>query len=96
MRALGGKNMDYSTLALEICWWNHPVIVLTVLGWAISLILVFVVNPQSFHWSMSMHIPWHMVSTVALVMLISSCATAVVAGRKAVSLDAVRAVKEDW
>jgi ABC-2 type transport system permease protein len=36
LRALGGKNMDYSTLALEICWWNHPVIVLTVLGWAIS------------------------------------------------------------
>jgi ABC-2 type transport system permease protein len=36
LRALGGKNMDYSTTALEICWWNHPVIVLTVLGWAIS------------------------------------------------------------
>jgi putative ABC transport system permease protein len=68
----------------------------SILGWAISLILVFVVNPQSFHWSMSMHIPWHVLSTVALVMLISSCATAVVAGRKAVSLDAVRAVKEDW
>ncbi len=67
-----------------------------VLGWAISLILVFVVNPQSFHWSMSMHIPWSVLSTVAVVMLISSCATAVVAGRKAVSLDAVRAVKEDW
>jgi putative ABC transport system permease protein len=67
-----------------------------VLGWAISLILVFVVNPQSFHWSMSMHIPWSVLSTVAAVMLISSCATAVVAGRKAVSLDAVRAVKEDW
>jgi len=67
-----------------------------ILGWAISLILVFVVNPQSFHWSMSMHIPWSVLSTVALVMLISSCATAVVAGRKAVSLDAVRAVKEDW
>jgi putative ABC transport system permease protein len=67
-----------------------------ILGWAISLVLVFVVNPQSFHWSMSMHIPWSVLSTVALVMLISSCATAVVAGRKAVSLDAVRAVKEDW
>jgi ABC-2 type transport system permease protein len=36
LRALGGKNMDYSTTALEICWWNHPLIVLTVLGWAIS------------------------------------------------------------
>lgn len=67
-----------------------------ILGWAISLILVFVVNPQSFHWSMSMHIPWAVLSTVAVVMLVSSCATAVVAGRKAISLDAVRAVKEDW
>src|SRR4051794_24594694 len=36
LRALGGENMDYSTTALEVCWWNHPVIVLTVLGWAIS------------------------------------------------------------
>jgi putative ABC transport system permease protein len=66
------------------------------LGFAISLILVFVVNPQSFHWTMSLHMPWRVLSTVALVMLISSCATAVVAGRRAVSLDAVRAVKDDW
>ena len=36
LRGLGGANMDYSTTALEICWWNHPVIVLTVLSWAIS------------------------------------------------------------
>ena len=34
--ALGGENMDYSTTALVVCWWNHPVIVLTVLGWAIT------------------------------------------------------------
>lgn len=66
------------------------------LGLAISLILVFVVNPQSFHWSMSLHIPWTTLVTVALVMLASSCGTAVIAGRKAVSIDAVRAVKEDW
>ncbi|RDJ98199.1 FtsX-like permease family protein [Paraburkholderia lacunae] len=67
-----------------------------VLGFAISLILVFVVNPQSFHWSMSLHIPWPVLGTVALVMLVSSCSTAVIAGRGAVSVDAVRAVKEDW
>ena len=66
------------------------------LGFAISLILVFVVNPQSFHWTMSLHMPWLVLSSVALVMLISSCVVAVVAGRRAVSLDAVRAVKEDW
>ncbi len=66
------------------------------LGFAISLILVFVVNPQSFHWSMSLHVPWTVLCTVALVMLASSCSTAVIAGRGAVSVDAVRAVKEDW
>ncbi|WGS53401.1 FtsX-like permease family protein [Paraburkholderia sp. D15] len=66
------------------------------LGFAISLILVFVVNPQSFHWSMSLHVPWTVLSVVALVMLASSCSTAVIAGRGAVSVNAVRAVKEDW
>ncbi len=67
-----------------------------VLGFAISLILVFVVNPQSFHWTMSLHVPWTALATVALVMLASSCSTAVIAGRGAVSVNAVRAVKEDW
>jgi putative ABC transport system permease protein len=67
-----------------------------ILGFSISLILVFVVNPQSFHWTMSLHIPWIVLSTVAVVMLASSCATAVIAGRRAVSRDAVLAVKEDW
>lgn len=67
-----------------------------VLGFAISLILVFVVNPQSFHWSMSLHVPWSVLASVALVMLASSCSTAVIAGRSAVSVEAVRAVKEDW
>jgi putative ABC transport system permease protein len=66
------------------------------LGLAISLILVFVVNPQSFHWSMSLHIPWGILSTVAFVMLVSSCATAVISGRKAISVNAVHAVREDW
>ena len=67
-----------------------------VLGFAISLILVFVVNPQSFHWSMSLHVPWTMIAIIACVMLASSCATAVLSGRRAVSVDAVRAVREDW
>ncbi|WP_250530009.1 FtsX-like permease family protein [Caballeronia sp. ATUFL_F1_KS4A] len=67
-----------------------------VLGFAISLILVFVVNPQSFHWSMSLHIPSTMIAAIACVMMVSSCATAVLSGRRAVSVDAVRAVREDW
>ncbi|RFU49630.1 FtsX-like permease family protein [Paraburkholderia sp. DHOC27] len=67
-----------------------------VLGFAVSLILVYVVNPQSFHWTMSLHMPWRVLGIVAAVMLCASCATAVLAGRRAVSVDAIRAVKEDW
>jgi len=66
------------------------------LGWAISLILIFIVNPQSFHWTMQMHLPWGGLSVIAGVMLVSAAITALVAGRHAVSGNAVRAVREDW
>ena len=66
------------------------------LGWAISLILVFVVNPQSFHWTMRLHMPWNLLATVAALLLAAAAATALAAGRYAVSGNAVRAVREDW
>ena len=67
-----------------------------VLGWVISLVLIFVVNPQSFHWSMHLHMPWAMLGSVAGLLLVSSAATAAIAGARAVAGDAVRAVREDW
>ncbi|GGC70602.1 FtsX-like permease family protein [Undibacterium terreum] len=67
-----------------------------VLGWVISLILVFVVNPQSFHWSMQMHMPWSLLFSVAAVMLVASGLTALLAGRQALSGSVVQAVREDW
>ena len=66
------------------------------LGWCISLILVFIVNPQSFHWTMQLHMPWGTLAAVAAALLASAAAPALVAGRQAVSGDAVRAVREDW
>ena len=66
------------------------------LGWCISLILVFIVNPQSFHWTMQLHMPWGTLAAVAAALLVSAAATALLAGRQAVSGDAVRAVREDW
>jgi putative ABC transport system permease protein len=67
-----------------------------VLGASISLILVFIVNPQSFHWTMQLHVPWSWLAAVALILLGSAALTALIAGRYAVSGDAVRAVREDW
>jgi putative ABC transport system permease protein len=66
------------------------------LGLAISLILVFVVNPQSFHWSMRLHMPWQLLAAVAGVLLTASVLTALVSGRYALSGGPVRAVREDW
>lgn len=66
------------------------------LGVCISLILVFVVNPQSFHWTMQLHLPWAMLSTVAGILMVASLLTALFAGRYAISGSAVRAVREDW
>jgi putative ABC transport system permease protein len=66
------------------------------LGWAISLILVFIVNPQSFHWSMELHMPWLGLAVVALALLLSAGATALLAGLRAVSVDVLHSVREDW
>jgi len=66
------------------------------LGWLISLVLIHVVNRQSFHWSMELHLPWGTLAWFALVMLALSTLTALASGRRAMGEDAVRAVKDDW
>lgn len=66
------------------------------LGLVISLILVYVVNPQSFHWTMGLHLPWPLLGSVAATLVVASVATALVSGRQALSSGPVRAVREDW
>jgi putative ABC transport system permease protein len=67
-----------------------------VLGWVISLILVFVVNPQSFHWTMQLHLPWPLLGSVAGLLLAAAALTALLAGRQSLSGGPIRAVREDW
>jgi putative ABC transport system permease protein len=66
------------------------------LGWVISLILVFVVNPQSFHWTMQLHLPWPLLAAVAGLLLAAAALTALLAGRQSLSGGPIRAVREDW
>jgi putative ABC transport system permease protein len=66
------------------------------LGFAISLILIHVVNRQSFHWGMDLSLPWPALAGFAAVLLVLSTITALASGRQAMGEDAVRAVKEDW
>jgi putative ABC transport system permease protein len=72
------------------------ILVGSLLGLCISLILIFIVNPQSFHWTMQLHIPWNLLLTTASILFISAALTALISGRFAISGSALRAVKEDW
>lgn len=65
-------------------------------GWLIGVILVHVVNRQSFHWSMDLHLPWLPLLTVGALLVLTAAATAAFAGRAARSSAAVRAAREDW
>ncbi|MDD3784803.1 MAG: ABC transporter permease, partial [Hydrogenophaga sp.] len=66
------------------------------LGLLVSAILVHVVNPQSFHWTMDMSLPAGRLAALCAAVVAAGTATAWLAGRAAASRDAVQAVKEDW
>jgi putative ABC transport system permease protein len=65
-------------------------------GIAIAWILVEVVNPQSFHWTMDLLLPWAQIAALIAALLAAAAATAVFAGRRAIAQEAVLAVREDW
>ncbi len=67
-----------------------------VLGGAISLILIHVVNRQSFNWSMDLHPPFGLLLGLSLLLIILSSFTAFLSGREATGIGPVRAVREDW
>src|SRR6185503_2625693 len=62
------------------------------LGFAISLILIHVVNRQSFHWGMDLHVPWLELAALCATLLVLATLAARLAARSATSVDAVRAV----
>jgi len=66
------------------------------LGGAISLVLIHVVNRQSFNWSMDLHPPYGLLAGLSLVLVLLSSLTAWFSGREATGIGPVRAVKEDW
>ena len=66
------------------------------LGLAVSTVLVFVVNPQSFHWTMDLQVPWVRLVLLCASVVLAGTLTAWLAGRAAAGRDAVLAVKEDW
>ena len=77
-------------------WLAAGCVVGVALGLAIAAVLVLVVNPQSFHWSMPMQWPGWRLAALAAAVWLAGLATAALSARRAASAAAVQAVKEDW
>jgi putative ABC transport system permease protein len=65
-------------------------------GAAISLVLVYVVNRQSFNWSIELHAPIALLASLVFVLLALAVVTAILSGKEAMGMGPVRAVREDW
>jgi len=84
-------------VALEgLAWTALGAIAGLLLGLAVSVVLVHVVNPQSFHWTMDLVLPWLRLIALCAAVVLAGTATAWIAGRAAASRDAVQSVKQDW
>ncbi|KQT52081.1 hypothetical protein ASG43_20550 [Aureimonas sp. Leaf454] len=66
------------------------------LGLALAQVLIHVINPQSFNWTMSTRLPLGTMAGVVAALVLAAAGTAMVAGRRATGMDAVTAVREDW
>jgi putative ABC transport system permease protein len=77
-------------------WMAAGTLVGLALGLAVSLVLVFVVNPQSFHWTMELVLPWGRLAALCAAVMAAGVATAAFSARRAAGRPAVLAVKEDW
>ena len=65
-------------------------------GGAIAVVLVEVVNRQSFHWSMDLSVPVAALAAFAAALVLLAAFAARLAGHRAMRQSAVLAVREDW
>lgn len=79
-----------------LAWLAAGALVGLLLGGAISAVLVHVVNPQSFHWTMDLVWPWARLLALSAAVIAAGLATAALSARQAAAAQAVLSVKEDW
>ncbi len=77
-------------------WVAAGTVVGLLLGLAISMVLVWVVNPQSFHWTMNLVVPAGHLALLCTAVLAAGVATAAFSARHATARSAVLSVREDW
>ena len=77
-------------------WTAAGALVGLLLGLAVSVVLVHVINPQSFHWTMDLMLPWGRLALLCAGVVAAGTLTAWLAARSAAGVQMALAVKEDW
>lgn len=72
------------------------IVIGTLAGGAVAIVLVEVINRQSFHWSMDLHVPVFVLGAFAVAMTLMAAVAARLSARGAMQRSAVSAVREDW
>jgi putative ABC transport system permease protein len=75
---------------------GHALLVGLATGLLVSLVLIRVVNRQSFHWTMDFATPTGLIAGLCVALLLCATVTAALAGRRATGVSPLRAVHEDW
>jgi putative ABC transport system permease protein len=63
-------------------------------GGAIGIVLIEVINPQSFHWSMDIRLPFGVLLVFSLSLILLAALAARLSGHQAMRRDAVLAVRD--
>ncbi|MEO7386411.1 MAG: FtsX-like permease family protein [Gammaproteobacteria bacterium] len=75
---------------------GHALLVGLATGLLVSVVLIRVVNRQSFHWTMDFAAPAGLIAGLCFALLACATITAALAGRRATGVAPLRAVHEDW
>ena len=87
---------DDFVMLMGALWTAVGTVLGLLLGVGVSVVLVHVVNPQSFHWTMDLSLPLPRLAALAAAVMAAGIATAWLSGRAAAGREMVLAVKEDW
>ena len=91
------RSQILTVVAVEGAVWTATGALLgLLLGLAVSVVLVHVVNPQSFHWTMDLLLPWGRLAGLCGAVMLAGTATAWLSARSAAGRQMALAVKEDW
>lgn len=91
------RSQILTVVAVEGAVWTATGALLgLLLGLAVSVVLVHVVNPQSFHWTMDLLLPWGRLALLCGAVMLAGTATAWLSARTAAGRQMALAVKEDW